>query len=218
MRASPGLAASALTLSLAGAALAHRFEHPRQLRVGLDEQRLVVSMVYDLDPGEPSRTARQLFDRNTDGELDEAERALLEAWMERTALRAFQVHAGLREDAMTRLAFETVRRDGHRTTLPSQATETLGLSLLLHAPLPADAETLRLELRDEEPDRRKHVPLILDVGPGWALRFASQGEWHPGARQLHRVALSKEHPLVLHLVRGALPAPPPSPGFSWCLP
>lgn len=197
---------------------AHRFEHPRQLRVGLDEGRLVVSMVFDLDPGEPSRTARQLFDRDADGRVDETERALLEAWMERTALRAFRVRAGARAGELARLELETVRRDGHRTGLPSHATETLGLSLLLAAPLPEAPGELWLELEDEEPDRRKHVPLLLDLAPAWSLRFASQGEWHPAPRQLHRVALSAEHPLVLRVGRGPLPPAAPSPGFSWCLP
>lgn len=199
-------------------AVAHRFEHPRQLRIGLDADRILVSMVFDLDPGEPSRTARQLFDRNTDGQIDEDERALLERWMERTALRFFEVSATGPDAAPKVFTFETLRREGHKSDRPSSATETLGLSLLLSAPLPEATSELWLQVKDQEPDQRKHVPLLLDLAPGWALRASSQGEWHPATRQLRRVSLSAGRPLCLHISRGPLPPAAPSSSFSWCLP
>jgi hypothetical protein len=197
--------ASAALLATSTRAEAHRFEHPRQLRVGITKERIVVSMIYDLDPGERSRTARQLFDRNTDGQVEPDEQKLLEAWMERTALRFFSISLAVSGGEAAPLPLETVRREGHRTELPSRASESLGSSLLLSAPLPPEASGWILEIKDQDVDASKHVPLVLDLAPGVSLRYASQGEWHPTARQLHRVALGKEQHLRLELGLVALP-------------
>lgn len=197
MRKQHALYLGAALLSWTSLVYGHRFEHPRQIRLGMKRDRVVVSMIYDLNPGEPSRTARQLFDRNTDGVIDEGERALLESWMERTALRFFSVSLSRPDGASEQIGFETLRREGHRTTLPSSATETVGLSLLLSAPLPSGPGPFELRVEDYEADQRTHVPLVLDLEPGLSLDFSSQGEWHPATRQLQRVELSKDRPLRL---------------------
>lgn len=194
------LVAAMLTCALpGGTALAHRFAHPKSLRLGVRDGRLLLAISFDVNPGRDALRTRALFDRDSDGRLEEAEQAKLRATLENQA----------RLWLKTRLGTDPVdwrRREatGHRLDRPVSDDGTLGLSLLYEAPIGARDE-ISLTIEDKDRDASKHVPLTVDVGPGWRIERASQGEWHRAPRQLSRVALAKGRPLVLVLSR--VPAP-----------
>lgn len=196
------LVASALLTS--AAAHAHRFEHPKTLRLGVREGRLLLAITYDVNPGREAQRARSLFDRDADGALDPREQAMVIDALERTCRLWLRVEVD--GEAVTWTPRE---RRGHRLDRPADDDTTLGVALLYEAKLP-DADEVRLTIRDRDKDVAKHVPLTVDLGPGWRIELASQGEWHPEARQLGLVTLGLERPLALVLRRSSPDAATPN--------
>lgn len=196
------LAAAALAAALLGGAAlpagAHQLDHPTLLRMAVRPDAVVVSVTYDVDPGDPSRQLRGLFDRDSDGQLDVGEQAKLLRYLEDTARLWLEVDLGGRP-----LALVVRSREGSRLGLPAEATSSLGISLVLTASV-ALADPARLRIADRDKDASRHVPLVVDVAPELHPRFASRGEWHPELRQLHRVMLGPDRALELTLV----PTPP----------
>lgn len=155
---------------------------------------VVLSLTYDVDPGEPSRTLRGLFDRDGSGQLEPPEQAMLLRYLEDTA-RLWLVLTAAGQPVTWRVR----SREGTRLDLPAAATSAVGLSMVLTASVATGAE-LHLRLADRDRDGRKHVPTVVDVAPGFRLRYASRGEWHPALRQLHQVRLAPGAELELWLV------------------
>jgi hypothetical protein len=177
-----------------GAAISHQLEHPKSLRLGIRADAVVLSVTYDVDPGEPSRLLRGLFDRDASGQLEPAEQAMVTRYLEDTARLWLVLEADGRP-----LTWQTRSREGARLDQPAASTGSVGLSLVLTASVAMGAE-LRLRLADRDRDTRKHVPAVVDVAPGLRLRYASRGEWHTTLRQLHQVRLSPGVDLQLWLV------------------
>ena len=176
------------------AALGHQLEHPKTLRLGVRDGVVVLSLTYDVDPGEPSRTLRGLFDRDASGQLEPPEQAMIMRYLEDTARLWLVVETGGQP-----VAWHTRSREGARLDQPAAATGSVGLALVLTASVVVGTE-LRLRLADRDRDGRKHVPAVVDVGPGLRLRYASRGEWNATLRQLHQVRLSPGVDLWLWLV------------------
>lgn len=193
----PRLVALAALLLLGGAATAsaHQFAHPKALRLGVREADLLLSVTLDVSPGREALQTRGLFDRDTSGALEEAEVEKLLTYLERTATLWLAVEVGGEEARLERVSIA-----GNQLDRPADSAETLGVSLLYRIPLPPGPE-VTVRLRDRDRDRAKHVPLVVDLGPAWSVRLASQGEWHPEARQLHRITLTEGRPLELVLRR-----------------
>lgn len=186
-----------LTLfGLAAPAAAHRFEHAKSLRLGVREDgRLVLAMAYDVNPGREARRTRAMFDRNADGALDEAERTRLLEAMEKICWSWLEIRQGERP-----VKWRQRDRAGHRLDRPTRDDSTLGVSLVYEAE-GARAGAVRITIRDRDKDLAKHVPLVVDLAPGWHVKLASQGEWHPDARQIGGVALRPDQPLELVISR-----------------
>lgn len=176
---------------------AHQFTHPKTLRLGVRPDRLVLQIQYDVSPGRDARRTRALFDRDSDGALDAGERARLVSYFEdlcRTWLRV--------ELNGAPVAWKRRGASPHRLDRPVEDDTTLGVALLYEAAIPA-GEPIHLLVRDRTRDRDRHVPLVVDLAPGLRVRWASQGELHPGAGRIRRVSLSEGRPLELRLSRRA---------------
>jgi len=191
----------ALAASLSSpAAIAHNFEHPKIVEIGLHKNELALSIKYDLNPGNEARLVRALFDRNTDGHLDGTEQAKLVRYLERTAMLFIDLQI---QSAQAKL----IRQSGsaHRVALPVEATQTMGVSVLYIAPLPkvAPGELLTIQIKDRDKDPAKHVPVTLGYSEGWEVAFASQGELHPAPRQIHRIKLDKHGTFELRVRHGS---------------
>lgn len=198
----PILAAAGLSL-MGPPAQAHVFEHPKILRVGLQPDRLLVSVTYDLNPGRQSLEARGLFDRNQDGALDPEEQVKLAKFLEDSAMLFLKVKVGGQA-----LRLERVEASPRQLDRPSGSSESLGISLLYAAPLPKDAVVLELEDRDR--DRQKHVPVVVDLAPTWRVALASQGELSNTTHQIQRVMLAAGAPLRLEVERRVDHPPAPN--------
>lgn len=189
----------AVAVAAAGlAAEAHQFAHPKVLRLGVRADRLLLQVTFDLDPGAPSRTVREVFDRDADGRLDGGEQAKAERFLVESAMLFLKLDVGGAPATLTPL--EVIPSNLDR---PVGATETVGIAAVFEAPLPRPAPggRVRLVLSDRDKDRAKHVPLVVDLAAGWSVAFASQGELHPGPRRIERVLLAEGAPLVLDLER-----------------
>jgi hypothetical protein len=196
IRARVGQALFVALLGLAPAtSLAHRFQHPKLLRLGVKEGRLLLAVTYDLDPGTSSARTRALFDRDASGALEQEEREKLSRYLEATARLWLQLEVDGRPVSAERLDAALSGADR-----PVSASDSLGLALLYAYPLPAGRE-VQVRLRDRDRDERRHVPVEVDVGPGWAVAFASQGELFPDTRTLSRIRLDRTRELRLVLRR-----------------
>lgn len=186
--------------TFASTAHAHSFEHPKVLEIGLHASELVVSVRYDLSPGDESRLVRALFDRNTDGKLDSAEQQKLARYLERAAMLFFELRIQSEPGSLVRQSVSA-----HRVELPVEATQTMGVSMLYVATLPKvlPGALLEIEIIDRDKDSAKHVPVTVGLSDGWEVAFSSQGELHPVPRQIHRVKLQRGRPLVLRLRHGS---------------
>ncbi|MBK6684564.1 MAG: hypothetical protein IPG45_08820 [Deltaproteobacteria bacterium] len=182
---------------------AHVFEHPKILRVGLQPDRLLVSVTYDLNPGRQSLEARGLFDRNQDGTLDPEEQVKLAKFLEDSAMLFLKVKIGGQAVRLERL-----EASPHQLDRPSGSSESLGISLLYAAPLPPEGGVLELEDRDR--DKQKHVPVVVDLAPTWRVALASQGELSNATHQIQRVMLSAGSPLRLQVERRENSPPAPN--------
>jgi hypothetical protein len=189
------LASIAAIALLCRSADAHQFEHPKTLRMGIKRDRLLVSVAYDVNPGEESKRTRSVFDRDGDGQLDPAEQDRLAHYLEETATLWMRV---LVDDRPCKL--DKVEMSPNRLNAPRDSTDSLGISILYSAPLP-EADRVRIEVIDRDKDKAKHVPLIVDLSPDWDVVLATQGELHPAARQLSRIALGQDASVVLLLRR-----------------
>lgn len=202
-RAGAQLLAGLWLASAGGAAEAHVFEHPKILRVGLQADRLLVSVTYDLNPGRQSLEARGLFDRNQDGTLDPEEQAKLAKFLEDSAMLFLKVKIGGQA-----IRLERLEASPHQLDRPSGSSESLGINLLYSAPLPADG--VELELEDRDRDKQKHVPVVVDLAPTWRVTLASQGELSNATHQIQRVMLAAGAPLRLQVERRAHRPPAPN--------
>ena len=187
----PGVRAALLVAVLF---LGHRFEHPKILRLGIQDGRIVLAVTYDVNPGREASRTRALFDRDTNGVLDEPERATLERYLVKTASMWLRLEVG-GEVISTDTA--TVAR--RRFDRPSADSSTLGISMLVTAPAPG--ASLSVALVDRDRDKRKHVPVTVDVVGPYRVRLSSQGEWDPKARQIRGIRLEDGLGLELRLTR-----------------
>lgn len=175
--------------------VAHQFEHPKVLRAGFKEDRLLLAVNYDVNPGRDARQIRALFDRDADGAMSEKEQAKLTAYLEQMSDLFFELTIDGKKVKPSR-----VNATPHRIDLPVTAPDTLGVALLYSAPLPAK-RTIRVRIEDRARDPAKHVPVVVDLAEGWEVRFASQGELSPSPLSLSRIRLQKGRPLILTLRR-----------------
>lgn len=174
-------------------AFAHTYEHPKILRLGIQANRVLLAVTYDVNPGQDALRTRGLFDRDSDGALSAPEQARLLDALEKTCWLWLQVRVGEKKLTWTRR-----ERVGHRLDRAATDDSGLGLALLYEAALPPRGAMI-LTVEDRDRDRAKHVPLQMDLDPAWRLTQAEQGEWFAQARQLSRVTLSADRPLTLHL-------------------
>lgn len=185
------LLAALLLLAAPQVAGAHRFEHPKSLRLGVKGDRLVLAIAYDVNPGRDAARARALFDRDADGALDPKEQALLLDGLEQRARHFLEVELdGAAVD------WKAEARTGHRLDRPAADDTTLGAALVYSAALPGGAAH-RVTIRDRDRDAARHVPLVVDLAEGWRIIRASQGEWHPEVRRLRGAILRRDRPLEL---------------------
>lgn len=182
--------AFAIMLSLA----AHQFEHPKILRVGVQDGIVLLAITYDLNPGRESARARALFDRDTNGTLDEAERAKLEQYLVKTATLWLELDV-----QGTRVSTNTATVSRTRFDRPAGDTSSIGVSALLRVPAPG--EKLEIRVADRVKDKRKHVPVVVDLAGPYRVRLSTQGELDPDARQIRGIRLEHGRDLRLHLRR-----------------
>lgn len=187
-------------LLAAARAEAHKFLDPKHLRLGLDEDRLLVSVTYDLEAGDDAKLLRSLFDRDADRRLDDREREKLLDYLEQTALLWLVIEVNGQKQKLERL-----ERRGVRLDLPADAAQNLGLAALYAVPLPEKAARLELHVTDRDKDAAKDVPVIVDLGDGDRVAFSSQGELHPRLRQIHRIRLQPGMDLRLEIERRSQP-------------
>jgi len=190
----PTTLALALALAFGNPAEAHKFDHPKSIRLGITPGAVAVAVTYDVDPGDPSRQLRGLFDRDGDLQLGMEEQARLTKYLEDTATLWLKVEVDGLPVTLARRAREVTALE-----LPVGSSKTLGISLVYTASVSAG----RLRLRDRDKDARTHVPVVVDLAPGLRLRSANQGEWHPRLRQVHRVMVGPELPLEIDVRPGA---------------
>jgi hypothetical protein len=174
---------------------AHRFEHPKSIRLGLERDRILIAVNYDVNPGADATQLRSLFDRDSDGALSRGEQDKLTAYLEQMAMLSFRIRLDGREAPPRRLAATP-----HRIGLPVSAADTLGIALLYEVALSSKAVTIEIE--DRERDRAKHVPVVVDVDAEWEVHLSSQGELTgSGPRHIGRIGLAKDRPLLMKLSR-----------------
>ncbi|MBI2375005.1 MAG: hypothetical protein HYV07_13495 [Deltaproteobacteria bacterium] len=198
MRERTGIAAVIATLALAVPAHAHFLSHPKTIRLGVSEDRIAIEVAFDLSPGDEARQARRLFDADADGELSPGETARLLAFLEQTA----RLFLAVRVDGRL-VTLEKQESVAHRIDLPTDATDMLGLSLVLKAPIRIGSTPVRIELVDRNADASKDVPVLVDLGPGIRVVLAAPGELLRRVRQLQRISLDDKRGLVLVLRKEA---------------
>ena len=182
-------------LALLPLLIAHQFAHPKAIRLGVKEDRLVIAVSYDVSPGQDALQLRGLFDRDADGSLSLEEQEKLTGYLEQMAMLYFE----LRIDG-ERVTPARISRTPFRIDQPASSSDTLGVALLYDAPLPA-RRSCEVSLADQTKARDTHVPLVVDLTEGWEVAFASQGELHPSPFAIHRVRLDRGRPLTLSLRR-----------------
>ncbi len=173
----------------------HQFEHPKILRVGVQRDKLIVSVTYDVNPGDESRSVRSLFDRDANGKLDDDEQKAIARFLEETAMLWLQISI---DGAPVKL--DKVSTVPNRLNAPRESSDSLGIAILYEAALPAK-DALTIAIADRDKDRGKHVPLTVDLAPDWEVVLASQGELFPKVRQIQRIGLRADVPLELRLRR-----------------
>lgn len=161
----------------------------------MEKERIVLAVTLDVDAGDDAKMLRGLFDRDADRQLDASEQEKMLDYLEETAFLWLRIEASGKKLSLVRR-----ERQGLRIDLAAESTQNLGLSAVYEAPIPP-AERLDLLVADRDKDGAKHVPLIVDLSSGDAVLSATQGEWHPSLRQLHRVRLRAEDPLLLSVRR-----------------
>ncbi len=176
---------------------AHRFEHAKALRLGVKADRLYLSVSYDVNPGQDTLRTRALFDRDSDGKLNDREQALLMGSLEKMCWLWLDISVNGQALKWTRK-----ERAGHRLKRPTTDGGGLGLSLLYEVALPTGTG-FTITILDRDKDKTKHVPMQVDFGPGVIVEAASQGEWQGPVRQIRGIALGKMRPLTLRLRRPA---------------
>lgn len=181
-----------LAMTSSSAAWAHRFEHPKVIRLGLRADRIVLAVTLDVNPGGEALRTRGLFDRDADGRLDDEEQARLAAYLVKTATLWLKVTIDGAPLDLTR-----AKVTWHRLDQPADDTTTLGIAMLVEAERATGPLSIVLEDRDK--DREAHVPVVVDLAPQDRVRLASQGEWDSTARRIDGVRLAKDRPLVLQL-------------------
>jgi hypothetical protein len=162
--------------------------------VGVTSHRIVLSVTYDVNPGDDARQLRSLFDKDSNGTLDPPERELLLRYLEQTATLFLKVELG---GAPVNLV--PTERIGYRLELPRDSTETLGISLVYLLDETAK-DPIALRIDDRNADAKIDVPVVVDLEPGLRVAFANQGELHPREGQIHRVRLHRDLPLILRVV------------------
>jgi hypothetical protein len=177
--------------------VAHQFTHPKAIRLGVKEDRLLIAVSYDVNPGQDSQRLRGLFDRDADGTLSAEEQGKLTAYLEQMAMLYFELAIDGQAVKPARISSTPFRID-----LPAGATDSLGVSLLYSALLPPGG-SVGVRVADQTKARDTHVPLVVDLTEGWEVAFASQGEVHPTPFSIHRVRLDRGRPLLLDLRRRA---------------
>lgn len=177
-------------------ARAHKFLDPKHLRLGIERDRIVLGVTYDVDAGGDAKLLRGLFDRDSNGALDAAEQQKILDFLEETSFLWLSITVDGRK-----LSLKLLERSGLRLDLPAGSTQNLGLSAVYEARLSTAAAALEIVVADRDKDAAKRVPLIVDLMPGDEVAFASQGEWHPKLRQIHRIALGADAPFVLKVRR-----------------
>lgn len=187
-------------LLLAGSAEAHRFRHPKVLRLGIRGDKAFLTTTLDVNPGPEALRTRGLFDRDADGRLSADEQDKLESALQNMAWLFLKTRIGGRP-----AAWALRERVGHRLDKPATDDTTLGIALLHEAPLSGDE--LVFEFEDRDKDKRDHVPLDVDVAEGWTVVLATQGEWYPEARQLRGIRLDPERTFRLVLRRTPTASP-----------
>lgn len=192
------LGALVAAVLLSAPAAAHKFEHPKILRLGVAESELVVAVNYDVNPGDEARQLRAVFDRDSDGSLSAHEQAQVMDYLERTALLWLRLKLG-----GTPLELTRKQAQGSHVDAKVSSADSIGILLLYSAPIPPSTARLELELSDRDKDATKVVPLTADVAPLWQVELATQGEWQPRLRSLERVFLTPSEGLRLVLLRGA---------------
>src|SRR5262249_13043165 len=150
---------------------------------------------YDVSPGEDARLHRSLFDRDANGVLDDGEKKKLEQYLVDTAMLFLK----LTIDGQ-KVVPERTETQSNRLDVPTASTDSLGVSFILTAALPA-APAVSIELADRDKDRARHVPVTVDLAEGFEVAFASPGEFFPEVRQIHRIMLKEGEPFVLRLRR-----------------
>jgi hypothetical protein len=175
--------------------IAHQFTHPKVIRLGVKEDRLLIAVNYDVNPGQDSMQLRGLFDRDADGSLSSEEQDKLTAYLEQMAMLYFD----LRIDG-AKVKPERISSVPFRIDAPAASPLSLGVALLYSTPLPARG-TCDLSVADQTKSRDAHVPVVVDLTEGWEVMFASQGELFRSPFAIHRVRLDRGRPLDLSLVR-----------------
>jgi hypothetical protein len=174
---------------------AHQFQHPKVMRLGVLADRLLIHVSYDVSPGDDARLHRSLFDRDGSGALDEAEQKKLAQYLIDVSVLFLRLTINGEKIVPERTETKTARLD-----LPAASTDTLGVSFILTAPLPA-GPAVSIEVGDRDKDRARHVPVTVDLAEGFEVAFSSPGELFPEVRQIHRITLKEGEPLVLRLRR-----------------
>lgn len=189
---------SASVSAVPARAEAHRFAHPKNVRLGVQHDRVLLSITYDASPGDESRLLRALYDRDANGMLDEDEQQKLATYLEQNAILWIKLRIDGELAKMVRL-----EATSHRLTLPSNATESIGISLLYLAPLvaPIGESVMEVVLEDRDKDAASYVPTIVDLDDGFDVMFANQGELHPRTNQIQRIKLKNGAQLALRLRR-----------------
>lgn len=199
VRPRPALLGAVLcSLWAAVPASAHKFEHPKILRLGVTDGELLLSVSYDVNPGDEARQLRGVFDRDGDGNLSAPEQAQVLDYLERTALLWLRLQVGGRPAELSKK-----QAQGSHVDAKVSSTDSVGISLLYQVAIPPAAPRLELELSDRDKDAAKVVPLTADLGPSWTVELATQGEWQPRLRSLERVFLTPKEGLRLVLLRHA---------------
>ena len=159
MRTRSSAAALAVVLVLlarASTAPAHPAGSPLTVALELERTRVGAYLRYTLERGELARAAREQFDRDQDGRLDESEQLRLRAWLVERARAGFGVSV-----AGVALAF---RERSVSAELEDGADARLAVGVRLIAPVKWRAGASVLQVTAELPDARAVTPIALRDG------------------------------------------------------
>jgi hypothetical protein len=184
----------AVAVALAAPALAHELPHPRRDLFRVTPAGLQVELEILVQPGEPARSLRGMFDRDRDGRLQPEERSRCEEYLARTAAQFLAVTADGAKLSFTQSKVRSENLDG-----PASSTLLAAAVISLEAKWPAGRAPERLEIADRHPDREIHVPAVVIVDTALELRGASQGLARKEDGALAGVDLQEGKPLALRL-------------------